>query len=309
MSASTERSELVHQLKQVQEWGERQAAHWEQKQAELTRTIQQTEQDIQQLTKRLEELKAQKVDFEQQVSQRESEVVQRMKEAVRSGLQAAEETLVTRNVLLGQQRKQRQDRVENVLNEPKFQEKIAEYRQFQETKAQLLKLPSSYRNAILQHHEVVRKELEPIFMAADQPLPKTNKPAKSVGLIASIEPNFIQPEAMAVIVPVPFDIYTQPSAGEDNLQQVLAYRCVGAITSALHKIGLREVDFNFGEHNGYLSIQVWLEGKKLNGDIRQSISLEFQQLRDYASELQAIRLGVEVTWLGVDLLTDSEGEA
>ena len=143
-------------------------------------------------------------------------------------------------------------------------------------------------------------------MAAEQPLPKTDKSPKCIGIIASIDPDFIQPEAMAVLVPVPFSIYTEPSAEEDSLQKVLAFRCVGAITAALRKIGLTDVSINFGELKGYLSIQVWLGGKKLNGDIRQSISLEFQQLRDYASELQSVRLGMEVTWLDPELLDEGE---
>lgn len=143
-------------------------------------------------------------------------------------------------------------------------------------------------------------------MAADQPLPKTDKPAKTIGIVASIEPDALQPEAMAILLPVPFSMYSDPSAGEDSLQQIFAYRAVGAVTSALRKIGLSDVSVNYGNHKGYLSIQVWLNGKKLNGDIRQSISMEFQQMRDYASELQAVRLNMEVTWLPPELLDDGE---
>jgi len=306
MSASTERSDLVNQLKQVQDWGQQQASHWEKKQSELTRTIQQTESDISQLTKRLEELRAQQTDFEQQGQKREGDIAKRMRQAISVGLESAAQTLDTRNLLLQKQRKIRQNRVENVLMEPKFQERITEFRQFQQTKEQLDQLPMSYRQAILQHHQTVRKELEPIFMAAEQPLPKTDKSPKCIGIIASIDPDFVQPEAMAVLLPVPFSIYTEPNSGEDSLHQVLTFRCVGAITAALRKIGLTDVSINFGELKGYLSIQVWLGGKKLNGDIRQSISLEFQQLRDYASELQSVRLGMEVTWLDPELLDDGE---
>ena len=306
MSASTERSDLVNQLKQVQDWGQQQATHWEKKQSELTRTIQQTELDIAQLTKRLEELRAQQIDFEQQGEKREEDVAKRMRQAISVGLESAAQTLDTRNLLLQKQRKIRQSRVDNVLKEPKFQERITEFRQFQQTKEQLGQLPVSYRKAILQHHQTVRTELEPIFMAAEQPLPKTDKSPKCIGIIASIDPDFVQPEAMAILVPVPFTIYTEPSAEEDSLQKVLAFRCVGAITAALRKIGLTDVSINFGELKGYLSIQVWLGGKKLNGDIRQSISLEFQQLRDYASELQSVRLGMEVTWLDPELLDEGE---
>ena len=306
MSVITERSDLVSRLKQAQDWGDQQANHWEQKQVELKRTIQQTEQDIERLKKRLIELNAQQIDLETQANRRESEVANRMRRAIDDGLTSGAQTLETRELLLQKQRKVRLQRVDNIVKEPKFQEKIAEFRQFQDTQSQLGQLPVSYRNAILQHHKLVQKELEPIFMAADQPLPKTDKPPKSIGVVASIEPDFIQPEAMAILIPVPFEIYSSPSAGTDSLQQVFAYRCVGAVTSALRTIGLSEVSVNYGDHKGYLSIQVWLDGKKLNGDIRQSISLEFQQMRDYASELQAVRLGMEVTWLPPELLDEGE---
>lgn len=306
MSVITERSDLVSQLKQAQDWGDQQANHWEQKQSELKRTIQQTEQEIERLKKRLIELNAQQIDLETQANRRESEVSNRMRQAIDQGLRAGAQTLETRELLLQKQRKVRLQRVDNIVKEPKFQQKIVEFRQFQDTQSQLAELPVSYRNAILQHHKLVQKELEPIFMAADQPLPKTDKPAKSIGVVASIEPDFIQPEAMAILIPVPFEMYSAPSAGIDSLQQIFAYRCVGAVTSALRKIGLSEVSVNYGDHKGYLSIQVWLDGKKLNGDIRQSISLEFQQMRDYASELQAVRLGMEVTWLPPELLDEGE---
>ena len=306
MSVSVERSDLVSQLKHAQDWGEQQANHWEQKQTELKRTIQQTEQEIARLQKRLVELNAQQTDLETQANRREADVANRMRKAIDEGLRAGAQTLSTRELLLQKQRKVRLQRVDNILKEPKFQEKIGEFRQFQETQNQLAHLPASYRNAILQHHKHVQKELEPIFMAADQPLPKTDKPVKSIGIVASIEPDFIQPEAMAILIPVPFEIYASPSAGEDTLQQVLAYRCVGAITSALRKIGLSDASVNYGDHKGYLSIQIWLNGKKLSGDIRQSISQEFQQMRDHASELQSVRLGMEVTWLPPELLDEGE---
>lgn len=306
MSVTNERSDLVSQLKQAQDWGELQANHWEQKQGELKRTILQTQQEIERLNKRLVELNAQQQDLETQAGRREDEITKRMRHAIEEGMKSGVQALETREILLQKQRKIRSQRIESILNEPKFQEKIAEFRQFQDTQSQLAHLPVSYRNAILQHHQTVQKELEPIFMAADQPLPKTDKPAKTIGVVASIEPDALQPEAMAILLPVPFAIYSAPSAGEDNLQQIFAYRAVGAVTSALRKIGLSDVSVNYGDHKGYLSIQVWLNGKKLNGDIRQSVSMEFQQMRDYASELQAVRLNMEVTWLPPELLDDGE---
>ena len=79
MSVITERSDLVSQAKQAQDWGEQQANHWEQKQSELKRTIQQTEQEIDRLKKRFIELNAQQKDLAAQANRRESDVANRMR--------------------------------------------------------------------------------------------------------------------------------------------------------------------------------------------------------------------------------------
>ena len=308
MTNNSNRSDLLVNLEQVRDWSTQQEVHCETKDVELTRQIQQSEQEIARLNQRLTDLRDQKTSLDEQVLRRQEEEIVRMKQALRTGLEAASQVIFTRNSLLSKQRKIRKDRLDSILKEPKYQEKILEYRQFQQTQAELASLPSSYRTAILQHHQTVRKELEPIFMVAEQPLPKTDKPAKVVGLVASIEPSYTNPEAMALILPVPFSVYTEPSGGDDSLAEVLAYRCCGAVTAALHKIGLREVSFHFADYEGYLSIQVWLNGKTINGDIKQSLFLEFEHLRNYTSELQAVRMAVDIAWVDPALLVPEGAE-
>lgn len=304
MTTENNTSDLRLNLKQVQEWSAQQDLHWEKKDTELKRAVQNTQQEIQRLQTRLVELTAQQKDMEQQASQREDEEISRMRQAIFSGLESANQAIGIRDTLLNKQRTIRENRLNQILQEPRFQEKIAEYRQFQQTESELMKLPASYRSAILEHHKAVRKELEPIFMSAEQPLPRTDKPGKSIGLIASIEPSFLAPTAMAIVVPVPFSVYTQPSGGQDSLAEILAFRCCGAITAALHKIGLSEVTFHFADFNGFLSIQVRLNGQTLNGDIKQSLFLEFEHLQNYTSELQSVRLTLDLAWVDPTLLSE-----
>ena len=101
-------------------------------------------------------------------------------------------------------------------------------------------------------------------MAADQPLPKTDKPAKSIGIVFGIEPDFIQPEAMAVLIPVPFEIFMPLRV----LEKILCNRCLRIDVSVpLHLLCVQDWIVrrlcNYGDHKGYLSIQVWLNGKKI----------------------------------------------
>jgi hypothetical protein len=64
------------------------------------------------------------------------------------------------------------------------------------------------------------------------------------------------------------------------------------------------VTFHFANFNGFLSIQVRLNGQTLNGDIKQSLFLEFEHLQNYTSELQSVRLTLDLAWVDPTLLSE-----
>ena len=89
MTTENNTSDLRLNLKQVQDWSAQQELHWEKKDAELQRSVQNTEQEIQRLQSRLVELKAQQQDMQQQMGQRVGEEVTRMRQAILSGMESA----------------------------------------------------------------------------------------------------------------------------------------------------------------------------------------------------------------------------
>lgn len=141
MSTANVRSDLVSQLKEVQDWGQQQANHWEQKREELTRTIAQTQNDIAQLRRRLTELEAQEVDLEAQVNKREAEIVHRMREAISTGLESASQTLHTRDLLLQNNERYVRIVLKVYCKNPNFKKRLPSIDSFKKPK-------NSYRNCL-----------------------------------------------------------------------------------------------------------------------------------------------------------------
>ena len=304
--SSVPKSEISQLYDSVKDWKKNRENELSTQISDAIKRKKQLENDIRKLQKQFEEMVVLEETLQAQQTQIEVEELQRLQQGLTQGLQTSKEVLEQRNAVLQQSRKIRQDRVDSIVQESQYKELIAEYQQFQKSQEQLQQLPVSYRQAILQHHANVRQQLQPIFLATTQPLVKTEKPSISVGLVASVEPNFTEPEAMAIVLPVPFTVYTHPVAGEDSLVQVLSYRCCAAITAALKRVGLKQVSFHFEDFQGLLSIQLWLNKQKPSGDIKQALFLEIEKMRQQSSELRATNVHVDVSWVDPALFGSGE---
>lgn len=303
---SVPKSEISQLYDSVKDWKKQREKEISSQITDAKKRKKQLEDDIRKLQKQLQDTVSLEETLQVQQTNLDAEELQQMQQGLVKGLQASKQLLEQRNTLLQQSRKIRQDRVDSIVQESQYKELITEYQQFQKSQEQLQQLPVSYRQAILQHHANVRQQLQPIFLATTQPLVKTEKPAVSVGLVASIEPNFTEPEAMAIVLPVPFSVYTHPVAGDDSLVQVLSYRCCAAITAALKRVGLKQVSFHFEDFQGLLSIQLWLEKQKPSGDIKQALFLEMEKMRQQSSELRATNVHVDVSWVDPALFGSGE---
>lgn len=304
--SSVPKSEISQLYDSVKDWKKQREKEISSQITDAKKRKKQLEDDIRKLQKQLQDTVSLEETLQVQQTNLDAEELQQMQQGLVKGLQASKQLLEQRNTLLQQSRKIRQDRVDSIVQESQYKELITEYQQFQKSQEQLQQLPVSYRQAILQHHANVRQQLQPIFLATTQPLVKTEKPAVSVGLVASIEPNFTEPEAMAIVLPVPFSVYTHPVAGDDSLVQVLSYRCCAAITAALKRVGLKQVSFHFEDFQGLLSIQLWLEKQKPSGDIKQALFLEMEKMRQQSSELRATNVHVDVSWVDPALFGSGE---
>ena len=164
-----------------------------------------------------------------------------------------------------------------------------------------MKLPASYRSAI--EHHVVRKELEPIFMSAEQPLPRTDKPGKSIGLIASIEPLLSR---QLWLLWFQFHSASIPSwVGTRFLGRNFYLDVVGPLQLHYTRLVWVMLPFILPTLMDFL-IQVRLNGQKLNGDIKQSLFWEFISIKNYTPELQSVRLTLDLAWVDPTLLSEGE---
>ena len=297
MRRNIEKSSVASNIEQVVSWKEKQLGLFEQQAQKLQQKRRELEQEIHKLQQQLVGLDPQETLLKEQESSFGILEQEKMQEALLSGLKKSQKLIEERIGVLKEQRSKRSKQVQSLLDDPKFKEKIVEFEEFQNLQETLKSLPASYRSAVLQHHSQVRQDLQPIFQAASQPLDKSTQPMKSIGLVAAIEPNFETPEAMALLIPVPFEVYVSPKGGEDGLLEIVAFRCCGAITAALKKIGLKEASIQFETFQGFLSMQIWLGGVKLAGNIQQAFDMELDKVQKTANEFQATQLSFDVTWV------------
>lgn len=300
------KSDLLDNLDQVTDWKMKKIQALDAQIEDATRKEERLESDLKTIQKNLEKVRERRLQVLEEKTRVSTEEKEHFQIGISKGLEEATKLIGARNEILQNLKKARENQVEQLLKQPKFQEKIAEYEQFQETEHELEKLPKSYQEAIRKHHEQVERELAPIFRALSEPLPSGKQTKRVFGLVAAIDPSFEKPEAMAVVVPVPFSTYTSPSSNAEELNQVIAYRMCAAISGALHRVGISNASIHYGEFKGCLSIQVWLEGQNISGDIKQAISLELERIRSRSSELKSVQLGIDIAWVDPEMLAGGE---
>ena len=296
------KSDLLNNLEQVIDWKEKRVET-------LNTQIESSEQleerlgaELKTLQQRLEQAQIQRKEALEEQSRMVEEEREHFRIGISKGLEEGAKLIDERNIIYSNLKKARINQVEQLLKQPKFQEKITEYEEFQKNQNEFSRLPKSYQAAIRKHHEQVEKDLTPIFRALSEQLPPAKESKCIFGIVAAIDPSFDKPEAMAVVIPVPFSTYTDPSTEDEDLHQVIAYRICAGISGALHRIGVSNASIHYGDYKGFLSIQVWLEGQNLSGDIKQAISFELERIRTRSSELKAAQLGVDISWVESEML-------
>lgn len=300
------KSDLLDNLDQVIEWKTKKVQSLESRIADAVQEQEKLAANLKRIQEQLQKAQSSHAEALAEQEKLIDEEKEYFQTGISKGLEEAKVLITERNEIFQNLQNARIVQFEQLLKQPKFQEKIEEYEQFQSTQNELENLPKSYQEAIRKHHEQVERDLAPLFRIFSEPLPSAKQNKRLFGLVASIDPSFDQPEAMAIVVPVPFSIYTTPSSGEEGLEQMIAYRVCAAISGALHRLGISNASIHYGDFQGFLSIQVWLEGQEISGDIKQAIALELERLRSRASELKSLQLGVDIAWVAPEMLSGGE---
>lgn len=165
-------------------------------------------------------------------------------------------------------------------------------------------MPAAYRRAIQETHERNLRRLEPYARALNAPGPKLDAPVHAVGVVACASPADGRPEALVLVLPVPFATYREWASREEDLASVFVYRMVAAAFRLMAAIGASDAPVEYFEVHECLAMQVWLGDHTVTGDVREQ-ALEYIA-RGYESGPELSNAAIEVygVWLRPELLTE-----
>lgn len=308
MAADTEpvMPRLVAALDRVTRWREEQDSAAQARLREIQAERERLLTDIADLQRQVDELAGLEGGVKAQAEHLAVEERKRTRQAVFEGIEHDAGALVARDLLYNEAVKAREVRVAELLADPEIERLVHEFEQFQALEASLASFPAGYRDAMRAHHDGVRQRLEPVMQAAQAPLPQGKAEPLAVAIVASMNPSQGRPEALALIVPVPFAVHEEWAERTEDLMAVLAYRVVAAIGAALKSVGVPDAPIQYADYQGKLAIQVWLGDKAPQGDLREALVAEFDGLGELSSELQAVRLELHTAWLDPEVVTSGE---
>ena len=301
------KSTLLSGLEEVFEWRKEREEYFNKKEKELLSKERQINETLAQLNTQLAELHKHRKSSLEQRAQLQPKEQEKCNQVVQVGMKEDSNVISERDVFYQEFLREREEQVLHLISDPSISKKVKEFEQFQETRQQFDTLPESYRSVILKHHHEVRANLDPIFKTFAQPLRILEAKKQNIGLLATLDPQDGPPEALALTLPIPFNVYTDLSAAEESLHHLLAYRCCAAVSSMLLKVGVPNAPIQFVEYNGLISIRVWLGDHKVSGDVKEILQQELQSLEENSSELESVQMGVDVAWISLEALM-GEGE-
>lgn len=261
------------------------------------------------LTARIEGLESRRSQLEAVPEALQRRVHGERHRAVLASLHGDHELLGTRSADLGQARATALAALELALTEdPELHEMVQEYERFCEVETQLETLPESYRKAILQHHDTVRRRLEPVMRSAEGADAAIEATQESISIVLSADPQDGEPTALVMLVPTSVDVHTRWRERAEDLTSELTYRLYAAACAVSSTLGVPDAPISCRPFEGHLAIQVWFGSGSVTGDVRQVVEAELQKVRDQAAELRAAKLGLAATWVSPEALTPPEDE-
>jgi len=148
--------------------------------------------------------------------------------------------------------------------------------------------------------------LLPHLLAAEREPGVLDVPLAAIAAVASVELEDGLPTAMAVVLPVPWTVYAEPSRHGDDLCARLAWRVVAALGVALRDVGAADAPVRPVSEDGRLSFQVWLADSELLGSVKDAVTSGIDQIHEQAHELRAAGLELYIAWLDPEILAPPE---
>ena len=257
---------------------------------------------ITELQRQLENLGAIRGEIEVKKDAVPREAARRMHQAVLMGLKDDAALLKQCSEAYGRALSARETRIAAQMSRPGVLEKLEAVERFEEVQEDLMsRIPGLYRLALIDRHEAIKEELRTVIDALSDDASPIDSNLGEVTLIASedVHVDTGRVEAVAIVLPIPFGVSKWRDWSED-LRSVIAYRVVGAISSALTQINADNAEIQYvsypKENDGLFAVQVWLGDSDVDGDFSKSFETEIEKLCDCASELQIASINLKVSW-------------
>ncbi len=233
-------------------------------------------------------------------------VVDRQHGALVRSVLADREIVTARATALREATEAREVEVRALLDDPANKEAVEEYEKFREVEPVLASLPAGYRRVVLDHHEEVKRVLEPVFAALRSTGPDVEAEVVEVAVVGSIDVVGDVPAAIALVFPVDFDACRSWSERPEDLSSLMAYRGVGALCRALGEVNAADAPLSWRDADGALSLEVLLADHKVGIDVKATVEQGLLAAYAEARECTAARVAVRVVWVDPDILVPEE---
>lgn len=306
MNGTRGRPRLVEALDEIARWKDA-------GEAEIVDSISTIGEDEDAVRRTLESAHRQLValtTFREELHERQAaighESERRVRTALRAGLTADRVLLDARAARLDAAIAEREAGLQRQLDEPDLAGAVEEYANFAEVEATLSSLPASYRRAILDHHDKVRRRLDSVIVASNAAPPSLGLERVGVTILFSMEPAEGPPEAMVAVLPVDCSLATDWAERKEDLCSKVAYRVIAAMTRILAGVGAQAAPVQYSELWGFLVVQVWLGDCTLEGNLEERALAELDALREEAQDLDSAGIELQGLWVPAAVLADEE---
>jgi hypothetical protein len=298
---------MVNALDDIDRWRQESDAEADREHNEISDEQEKLRREIEEREQRLETLATRKSEVEEHKAGLPAEQLRRRRESALKNLAGDRGVVAARGSLFGDQVKARERRVTEMIEKPQFNKLVKEYEEFQDVEMTLDTLPKTYKQAILAHHANVQKELTPVFDAMAAEIEQVDAQGIAVAVMGSVDaPDGGSPEALAIIVPVPFETCSKWSERAEDLASLIAYRVIGAVGRMLQEVGAADAPLQYAEYENALAIQVWLGDSKVTGNVQRMLDDQLDEINGKAAEFEASKLRVQMVWVEPEVVAPDE---
>ena len=263
-----------------------------------------TIQAIDEAHRRIEALRAQRSALEDRRAALTADRYRAEQEAMRAGLQADRDRFMQRAALGREAAGARNAAIAAELRAPELATAMQETERFQaEVEASLPTLPPSYRRAALENQQRNVRRLAPYAAALNCVTPTLNAEVEAITVVACASPAEGRPEALVLVLPVPFSVYSDWSTRPEDLASMLAYRMVAALHRLLGDLGTPNAMVEYVEVHGCLAVQAWLADHDVIGDLQERTLEHIRRAYEDSVELVKAAIEVHAAWIRPEVLS------